>query len=125
MQEKEKNVSTCQFLSVFGTKITGAEFYNPEDDTTDQRAPVNDPQALYEQFVVPEDIMDELESETIDDFDNDDEFYPYEDRTDYGVDIADAARLDLKKSKERLLNSKKKKKEAPEEEVEVNPDVDE
>ena len=90
MQEKEKNVSTSQFLSVFGPKITGAEFYNPDDDTCDQRAPVNDPQALYEQFVIPEDIMDELESETIDDFD-DDFAYDYEDRLDYGVDIADAA----------------------------------
>ena len=124
MQEKEKNVSTFQFLSVFGPKIIGAEFYNPEDDTTDQRAPVNDPEALYEQFVVPEDIMDELESETIDDFDDDFE-YDYEDRLDYGVDIADAAHLDLKKSKERLINSRKKKKEAAEEVVDVNPDVDE
>lgn len=121
MQEKDKNVSTVKFLTVFGTeKILGAEEYIVTDDITDQRAPVNDPQALYEQFVVPEDIMDELEDEKLEDFDND--IYPYEDRTDYGVDIAAAANLDLKKSIENV--KKIKEKAASEEQAKVNEAAD-
>lgn len=122
MQEKDKNVSTVKFLTVFGTeKLLDAEEYFVEDDITDQRAPVNDPQALYEQFVVPEDIMDELEDEKLEDFDND--IYPYDDRTDYGVDIAAAANLDLKKSIENIKKIKEKKA-APEEQAKVNEAAD-
>lgn len=122
MQEKDKNVSAVKFLTVFGTeKLLDAEEYFVEDDITDQRAPVNDPQALYEQFVVPEDIMDELEDEKLEDFDND--IYPYEDRTDYGVDIAAAANLDLKKSIENIKKIKEKKA-APEEQAKVNEAAD-
>lgn len=106
MQEKDKNVYMNHFLSVFGDKILGGETYDSSDDQTDQRAPVNDPEALYEQFVVPEDIMDELDDETLDDFEND--IYPYEDRTELGVDIAAAAHLDLQKSLSKLQKSKKK-----------------
>lgn len=97
MQEKDKNASTVKFLSVFGPKITCGEQYFENDDTTDQRAPVNNPQELYNQFVVPQEVMDELDSETIDDFDND--VYDYEDRTDYGVDVAEAADIDYQRSK--------------------------
>lgn len=116
MQEK------LYFLSVFGQKIVAGETYNPDDDITDQRAPVNDPEALYEQFVVPEDIMDELEDEQIEDFEDD--LYPYEDRTEYGVDIAAAAHLDLEKSKQKL-KSQKKKKETPQNVDPVKPEDDE
>lgn len=110
MQEKEKNVSTVKFLSVFGPKITAGEHFDPKDDTTDQRSPVNNPEALYEQFVVPSDIMEELDAEQIDDFDDD--VYPYEDRSEMGEDIAEMSRLDLKKSQERYfaaLQEKQKK----------------
>lgn len=121
MQEKQKDLYAVKFLSVFGEKIVGGEYYNPDDDITDQHAPVNDPEVLYEQFVVPEDIMDELEDENIEDFEND--LYPYEDRTEYGVDIAAAAHLDLKGSIERLKS--KKKKETQQDLDPVKPDDDE
>lgn len=110
-----------QFLSSFGPKIVGGEVYDPSDDIIDQRAPVNDPEALYENFVVPDDIMDELDAETLDDFDDD--IYPYEDRTDYGVDIAAAANLDLKKSRDKIKKMKEKQK-ALDEQDKVNKDED-
>ena len=47
MQEKDEKLILSQFLSNYGPKIRGAEEYNPDDDQCDQRAPVNDPQALY------------------------------------------------------------------------------
>lgn len=97
MQEKDKNASTVRFLSVWGSKMFGAESMPIEDDQCDQRAPVNDPEGLYNQFVVPEDLYDELDNETIDDFDND--VYDYEDRTDLGVDIAAAQNLPKRKKK--------------------------
>lgn len=97
MQEKKENSSTVKFLSVFGPKVLCGEQYFENDDTTDQRAPVNNPQELYNQFVLPAEVMDELDAETIDDFDND--VYDYEDRTDYGVDVADAAEIEYKRSK--------------------------
>ncbi len=120
MQEKEKNASTVKFLSVWGKKILSGESFSKNDDTTDQRAPVNDPFDLYNQFVMPDEIMDELDAERIDDFDND--FYDYEDRTDLGVDIAAAAQLSLKDSKERLKNSRKKAVEKPADEQDVDGD---
>lgn len=120
MQEKDKNVYNNHFLSVFGDKITGGEVYNPADDQVDPRAPINDPEALYEQFVLPEDIMEELEDEKLEDFEDD--IYDYEDRTELGVDIAAAAHLDYKKSKEKL---KKIKKKTAENLDAVEPDDDE
>lgn len=104
MQEKDKNASTVKFLSVWGKKIRSGETFFASDDTTDQRAPVNDPEALYTQFVVPEELMDELDAEKIDDFDND--IYDYEDRTDLGVDIAASQHLSLSESKKRLFAKK-------------------
>lgn len=120
MQENHKNVSTVNFLRLFGAKITAGESMPVQDDICDQRAPVNDPQALYEQFVVPDDMMDELDNEKIEDFDND--IYDYEDRTDYGVDIAAAADLSLKRSVEKLKNKKGK---AAENKEQVIPGEDE
>ena len=110
MQEKDKNVSTECFLTSYGHHITGGEFYFEEDDQTDQRAPVNDPQELFNQFIVPEDIMEELDAETIEDFDND--VYDYDDRTDLGVDIAQASYLNLKESISRKQNRKPSKPES-------------
>ena len=105
MQEKDKNVSTVEFLRSFGRKILCGESMPVQDDQTDQRAPVNDPEALYEQFVVPSDMMEELENETLEDFDYD--FTDYDDRTDFGVDIAASADL-VRESN----NMKKQKKPA-------------
>lgn len=120
MQEEEKNVFTVKFLSVFGDKIRGGEKYYVDDDTCDQRAPVNDPQELYNSFIVPEDVMDELENESVEDFEND--VYDYEDRTDLGVDIAAAANLNFQHSLEKFNHSKKINKtlNAPEGVVEVS-----
>lgn len=82
-----------QFISAYGPKITAGEHYSPEDDTTDQRAPVNDIDELYNQFVLPMDVMDELDHEKIDDFDSD--VYDYDDRSEYGEDIAEAGQIDM------------------------------
>lgn len=120
MQENDKNVSTVKFLSVWGKKIRSGECFSISDDTTDQRAPVNDPIDLYNQFVMSDEIMDELDSEVIDDFEND--IYDYEDRTDLGVDIAAAAQLSLKDSKERLINSRNKAVEKPADAQDVDGD---
>lgn len=109
MQEKQKYVSTVEFLSVYGGKVRSGEKFVPDDDCVDQRAPVNDPMELYNQFVIPEDVMEELENEKIEDFDND--VYDYDDRTDLGVDIAEAADLDLEASKHHLQESVKKAEE--------------
>lgn len=113
MQENDKSLSTVKFLTAFNgsidvskSKVLGGETYDPSWDICDQRSPVNDPEALYEQFVLPENIMDELEDEKLEDFDND--IYDYEDRTDLGVDIATAQDLDLKKSVKNLTTSKSK-----------------
>lgn len=115
MQEKKENASMVKFLSVFGPKVLCGEHYFENDDTTDQRAPVNNPQDLYNQFVVPDEVMSELESETIDDFDND--VYDYDDRTDYGVDVAEAADIERQRS---LIKNRTKKSPEP-----INKSVDE
>lgn len=108
MQEKDKNVSTVKFLTVYGPKISSNEHYNSEDDTTDQRAPVNNPSELWDTFMMDDEmraaIAASLEDENIDDFDDD--VYDYEDRSDLGEDIALAQSLDLKASQRRLSNSK-------------------
>lgn len=103
MQEKYKNVSTVEFLRSFGRKILCGESMPVQDDQTDQRAPVNDPEALYEQFVVPSDMMEELENETLEDFDLD--VTDYDDRTDFGVDIAASA--DLVRESNKMKKQKK------------------
>lgn len=115
MLEKNKNVSKVNFLTNYGPRPVLGESYDPDDDTCDQRAPVNDPEALYNTFIVPEEVMSELDSEDIDDFDSD--IYDYDDRTDLGVDIALSAELDKQK---RSQKRKSKKQKSTEEEVVVN-----
>lgn len=115
MPEKKENALTAQFLSNYGPKIRSAEEYDPADDTCDQRSPVNDPEALYNSFIVPAEIMDELEDESLDDFEGD--VYEYEDRSDLGVDIALAAELDLKKSMKNIKSVKQKASAADEEDA--------
>lgn len=117
MQEKDKNVSKVNFLTNYGPRVVLGEFYDPDDDTCDQRAPVNDPETLYNTFVVPEEVMSELDSESIEDFDSD--IYDYDDRTDLGVDIALSADIDMKKRSIKN-NSRQKQRKTTEEEVVVN-----
>lgn len=77
-----------EFIYPYGPKRTAQNDFNVKEDITDQRAPINDPQTMYEQFMQYDvaDVMDELESENIEDFDND--VYEYEDRSELGEDIA-------------------------------------
>lgn len=88
-----KTVKAPQFITAYGQKITAGEHYSPEDDTTDQRAPVNNIDELYNQFVLPMDVMDELGHEKIGDFDED--VYDYDDRSEYGEDVAEAGQIDM------------------------------
>lgn len=137
MQEKDKSLSTVKFLTAFNgsievskSKFLDGEKFEPDWDTCDQRAPVNDPEALYEQFVVPEDIMDELDNEKLEDFDGD--IDDYEDRSDLGVDIAAAQDLDLraavknlKSSKSKSVQEEKSESKSAEDIEKVTPDDDE
>lgn len=93
MSNEEKKLTVGQFITPYGKKITSGEHYNVKDDTTDQRAPVNNIDELYNQFVVPMDVMDELDDEKIGDFDND--VYDYDDRSEYGEDVAAAGQVDM------------------------------
>lgn len=97
-------MSNEQFIKPYGQKIVSGEHYFPDDDTTDQRSPVNNIEDLYNQFVVPEDVMDELDSENVEDFDND--IYDYDDRSEFGEDIAAAGQIDM----EEYIASKQKQK---------------
>lgn len=122
MQEKLKNASPVNFIKPFGPKIASGENYNEKDDITDQRAPVNNIEDLYDQFVVPLDVMEEMESETLQDFEND--VYDYDDRSEYGEDVAAASQIDLSKE---LDNSRSKriKNEGSSENLDaVKPDED-
>lgn len=118
MSNETKNSITDRFLTVYGPKPHCNELFNPEDDTTDQRSPVNNPLDLFNQFVVPDDVMDELDNESVDDFEND--IYDYEDRSDLGEDIALAASLDLTKRRQAKSVSKKSVKSKDIEEKETD-----
>ncbi len=75
-----------KFITAYGPKKQGANEFNPEMDTTDQRAPIMTAQDALEHFFRPDaETMDELEKESISDFDND--IYDYEDRGELGEDI--------------------------------------
>ena len=66
--------------------------YEDVKDVCDQRSPVNDPQELYNQFVLDEEVHEELENEHVSDFDND--VHDYEDIGEYGQEIVIAQNLD-------------------------------
>lgn len=76
------------FIYPYGPKRTAQNDFNVKEDITDQRAPINDPETMFEQFMQYDvaDVMDELDAEQIEDFDND--AYEYEDRSELGEDIA-------------------------------------
>jgi len=98
---------TSKFIYPYGAKISGSNAFNPDMDTTDQRSPVNDIQELYNQFIIDHEIMDELDSESIDDFDED--FYEYDDRSEFGVDVAAALTIPADKLPKRQKKEKKDK----------------
>lgn len=87
MSNENKKPLTSQFIAPYGPKIKCGEHYVADDDTTDQRAPVNDPSELYDQFVFPGvSSIEDFENEELDDFEND--FTDYDDISEYGEDIA-------------------------------------
>ena len=96
-----------KFITPFGRKIFGANAFNKKMDTTDQRAPINEPEDLFTQFMIDDEIHDELENETLDDFDND--VYDYDDRSEYGVDVLAAKQPTIAKAAKNLKINKKKK----------------
>ena len=79
--------NTSKIIYPFGPKISGCNAFKSEWDTTDQRAPVQDPGELYERYLRPE-IQEELEDEKIEDFDDDISQYEYDDISELGEDIA-------------------------------------
>lgn len=77
-----------KFIYSFGPKILSCDEFSPEMDTTDQRAPITTPEDAFQMFVPNDEIMDELDGESIDDFEDDVVDYEYEDRGEFGEDIA-------------------------------------
>lgn len=86
-KKSEVDNSTVRIIYPFGPKKLGSNAFLPEWDTTDQRAPVQDPGELFDQYLRP-DYMEEMEKETVDDFDDDISQYDYEDISEYGADVA-------------------------------------
>ena len=85
-RESEVKTSTIRIIYPFGPKIFGCNEFKPEWDTTDQRSPVQDPGELYDQYLRP-DYMEEMEKESVEDFDDDIAQYDYEDISEYGADV--------------------------------------
>ena len=79
--------NTPKIIYPFGPKKLGSNAFKPEWDTTDQRSPVQDPGELYDQYLRP-DYMEEMEKESVEDFDDDISQYDYEDISEYGEDVA-------------------------------------
>ena len=80
-------MSNVRIIYPFGAKFSPCNAFNPEWDTTDQRAQIQDPGELYEKYLRPE-IQEELEDEKLDDFDDDISQYEYDDISELGADIA-------------------------------------
>ncbi len=74
-----------KFIYPFGPKKSGCNAFSAEDDVADQRSPVLTPADAQQMLVISEDLADELDSETMADFDND--VYDYDDRGELGEDI--------------------------------------
>lgn len=131
MSNENKKLIQVEFLTVYGPKKSSNEHFNPDDDCTDQRAPVNNPSELYEQFFMNDDVIAEIEDtlrdEKVEDFEDD--VYDYEDRSELGEDIALAQSIDLSKirqsSKSKGQSKSTKKEEKPEDLDDVNDDVNE
>lgn len=83
-----KNKNKTRFIYPFGPKISGCNEFNAEMDTTDQRAPITTVEDAFQMFKPDDEIMDELENESLDDFEGDITDYDYDDRGELGEDIA-------------------------------------
>lgn len=94
-----------KFISQYGVKKLGANEFNPDMDTTDQRAPITSVEELWNTYMNADDVEDELDSETLEDFDND--VYPYDDISELGEDILTAAQPDIAAAGRRLAKAKK------------------
>lgn len=96
-----------KFIRPYGPKIWSCNEFNKKMDTTDQRAPINEPEGLFKQFMIDDEIQDELDNETLDDFDDD--VYDYDDRSEYGEDVLAAQQPNIAEAAKRLKINKKKK----------------
>ena len=99
-------MSKLKIKFTYGTHPEKGTLFDPQMDTTDQRAPLNDPETMYQQFVLQEQDLSELDDELISDFDND--LYEYEDRSEYGEDIARAQQAEFVKAARPYLSNRKK-----------------
>lgn len=82
MSKKEKK---SNFIYPFGPKISGCNEFSPDMDVTDQRSPVMTMEDAMQMLQIDDELADELDSETMADFDND--IYDYDDRGELGEDI--------------------------------------
>lgn len=98
-------MSKVNFISQYGVKKLGANEFNPGMDTTDQRAPITSVEELWNTYMGADDVEDELDAETIDDFDTD--VYEYTDISEVGEDILTAAQPEVAAAGRRLAKSKK------------------
>lgn len=96
-----------KFIRPYGPKILGCNAFNKKMDTTDQRAPINEPEDLFNTYMIDEEIQDELDNEKLEDFDND--VYDYDDRSEYGEDVLAAQQPNLAAAAKRMKINKKKK----------------
>lgn len=92
-----KNKKQTIFIYPFGPKISGCNEFLPEMDITDQRAPITTVEDAFQMFKPDEEIMDELEHESLDDFEGDITDYDYDDRGELGEDIVLSQRPDIAK----------------------------
>lgn len=104
MSNKDKKI---KFIRPYAPKILGSNAFNKKMDITDQRAPINEPEDLFEQFMIDEEIQDELDNEKLEDFDND--VYDYDDRSEYGEDVLAAQQPNIAAAAKRIKINKKKK----------------
>lgn len=98
-----------KFISQYGVKKLGANEFLPEMDITDQRAPITSAEELWSTYMmgVDDEVQDELDSETLEDFEND--VYPYDDISEFGEDILTAAQPDIAREGQRLFKKKTNK----------------
>lgn len=73
------------FIYPFGPKLSGCNEFSPDMDVTDQRSPVMTMEDAMQMLQIDDELADELDSETMSDFDDD--IYDYDDRGELGEDI--------------------------------------
>lgn len=92
MSEKRVIVNWCDKI-----KPCQMQMFDDVKSVTDQRAILTTPEGAVNQFLVPDDVMEELENETLDMFDKD--ILDYDERAELGEDIATAKSLPPIKTK--------------------------